>query len=130
MKKFVSVLLALTLALSLFALAGCASKTAETPAQTETPAADSTEAPAEAADAAASDKVITVGASSTPHAEILEQVKDTLAAEGWELKIVVFDDSVLPNQALESGELDANYFQHTPYLESFTMSRSASTARA
>ena len=137
MKKFVSVLLALTLALSLFALAGCASKTAdapaaaETPAQTETPAADTTEAPAEAADAAASsDKVITVGASSTPHAEILEQVKDTLAAEGWELKIVVFDDYVLPNQALESGELDANYFQHTPYLESFNASNGTHLAVA
>ncbi len=132
MKKFVSVLLALTLALSLFALAGCASKTtdapaaAETPAQTETPAAD-TEAPAEVADA---DKVITVGASSTPHAEILEQVKDTLAAEGWELKIVVFDDYVLPNQALESGELDANYFQHTPYLESFNASNGTHLAVA
>ncbi len=126
MKKFVSILLALTLALSLFVLAGCASKSAdttqpstETPAQSdaaaETPAADAEETPA--ADDA--DKTITVGASSTPHAEILEQVKDTLAAEGWELKIVVFDDYVLPNQALESGELDANYFQHTPYLNSF-----------
>ena len=111
MKKFVSVLLALTLALSLFALAGCASKSADTTQpSTETPAADT------------ADKVITVGASSTPHAEILEQVKDTLAAEGWELKIVVFDDYVLPNQALESGELDANYFQHTPYLNSFNES--------
>ena len=126
MKKFVSVLLALTLALSLFALTGCASKSADTQTSTETPAADAaaaetpaadTEAPAESTDTA--DKVITVGASSTPHAEILEQVKDTLAAEGWELKIVVFDDYVLPNQALESGELDANYFQHTPYLNSF-----------
>ncbi len=134
MKKFVSVLLALTLALSLFALAGCASKSAdEAQSSTETPAADaaSTEAPAasteaDGADAAstdgestADDKVITVGASSTPHAEILEQVKEVLAKEGWDLKIVVFDDYVLPNQALENGELDANYFQHTPYLNSF-----------
>ena len=130
MKKFVSILLALTLALSLFVLAGCASKSAdttqpstETPAQSdaaaETPAADTEETPAAADTAADADKTITVGASSTPHAEILEQVKDTLAAEGWELKIVVFDDYVLPNQALESGELDANYFQHTPYLNSF-----------
>ena len=139
MKKFVSVLLALTLALSLFALAGCASKSAdEAPSGTETSAADaaSTEAPAasteaEGADAASTDgestddestdddKVITVGATSTPHAEILEQVKEVLAKEGWDLKIVVFDDYVLPNQALENGELDANYFQHTPYLNSF-----------
>ena len=59
------------------------------------------------------------GASSTPHAEILEQVKDTLAAEGYDLQIVVYDDYVLPNQSLADGSLDANYFQHTPYLNSF-----------
>ena len=69
------------------------------------------------------DKVITVGASSTPHAEILEAVKDTLAADGWELKIVTYGDYVLPNTALEDGELDANYFQHTPYLDNFNKER-------
>lgn len=67
----------------------------------------------------AEDKVIKVGASSTPHAEILEQVKDTLADEGYELEIVIYDDYVLPNQALAEGTLDANYFQHTPYLDDF-----------
>ena len=70
----------------------------------------------------AEDKVIKVGASSTPHAEILEQVKDTLAEEGYELEIVIYDDYVLPNQALDEGSLDANYFQHTPYLNSFNAS--------
>ena len=64
-------------------------------------------------------EVLKVGASSTPHAEILEQVKDTLAAEGYDLQIVVYDDYVLPNQSLADGSLDANYFQHTPYLNSF-----------
>ena len=59
------------------------------------------------------------GSASTPHAEILEQVKDTLAAEGYDLQIVVYDDYVLPNQSLADGSLDANYFQHTPYLNSF-----------
>ena len=72
-----------------------------------------------AAFAADADKTITVGASATPHAEILEAVKDTLAAEGYELKIVIYDDYVLPNTALEEGDLDANYFQHTPYLNYF-----------
>lgn len=63
--------------------------------------------------------VLTVGASSTPHAEILEQVKDDLAAKGYELDIKVFDDYVLPNTALNDGDLDANFFQHLPYLENF-----------
>ncbi|MBR5739934.1 MAG: metal ABC transporter substrate-binding protein [Firmicutes bacterium] len=67
----------------------------------------------------ASDNVILVGASSTPHAEILEQVKDVLAEQGYDLQIKVFDDYVLPNQALADGELDANYFQHVPYLLSY-----------
>ena len=67
----------------------------------------------------AADNVILVGASSTPHAEILEQVKDVLAEEGYDLQIKIFDDYVLPNQALADGELDANYFQHVPYLLSY-----------
>ena len=62
---------------------------------------------------------IKVGASSTPHAEILELVKDRLAEEGYDLQIVIYDDYILPNTALEDGDLDANYFQHTPYLNSF-----------
>jgi len=70
----------------------------------------------------AEDNVITVGASSTPHAEILEQVKAALADEGYELNIVVYDDYVLPNQALSDGTLDANYFQHTPYLNDYNAS--------
>lgn len=68
---------------------------------------------------ATENETIVVGASSTPHAEILEQVKDTLAEQGYDLEIKVFDDYVLPNQALADGELDANYFQHTPYLLSY-----------
>ena len=65
------------------------------------------------------DKVIRVGASSTPHAEILEQVKAALAADGYTLEIVTYDDYVLPNTDLQNCNLDANYFQHTPYLNSF-----------
>ena len=62
---------------------------------------------------------IKVGATPSPHAEILEAVKEDLAAEGIELEIVVFNDYVQPNTALDNGELDANYFQHLPYMESF-----------
>ena len=64
-------------------------------------------------------KTITVGASSTPHAQILEQVKQTLKDEGYTLNIRIMDDYVTPNTALENGELDANYFQHEPYLNVF-----------
>lgn len=65
------------------------------------------------------DKTIKVGASSTPHAEILESVKEDLAAKGYTLEVVIYDDYVLPNKALADGTLDANYFQHKPYLDSF-----------
>lgn len=68
---------------------------------------------------AAEKTVITIGASSTPHAEILEQVKEDLSAEGYDLDIKIFDDYVLPNTALNDGSLDANFFQHLPYLENF-----------
>lgn len=66
---------------------------------------------------------IRIGATSVPHAEILEVIKADLAELGYELEIIVFNDYVLPNIALSTGELDANYFQHVPYLESFTSQR-------
>lgn len=62
---------------------------------------------------------ITVAASATPHSEILEQAKPILAEQGWDLQVKVFDDYNLPNEVVESGEFDANYFQHIPYLENF-----------
>ena len=85
------------------------------------------------------DKTIKVGASSTPHAEILESVKEDLAAKGYTLEVVIYDDYVLPNKALADGTLDANYFSTNPILtvstrrteqtlrlrRQFTMSRSA-----
>ena len=67
----------------------------------------------------ANDKVIKVAASATPHAEILEQAKPLLEAKGYDLQVTVFDDYVQPNEVVESGDFDANYFQHIPYLESF-----------
>jgi D-methionine transport system substrate-binding protein len=63
-------------------------------------------------------KKIVVGASNVPHAEILEEAKSLLEEKGFEMEIKTFNDYVVPNQALDSGELDANYFQHIPYLES------------
>ena len=90
MKKIFAVILALSLLLS---LAACGGKSDE--------------------------KTIKIGATPAPHAEILEVIKDALAAEGWTLQIVEFDDYILPNKALENGELDANYFQHVLYMEGF-----------
>lgn len=65
------------------------------------------------------DKKITVVASPAPHAEILEAVKPILAKEGYDLQINVVNDYVTPNQIVFGGDADANYFQHTPYLEKF-----------
>ena len=92
MKKKITLVLALVLVISL--LAGCGSAKKE-PTK------------------------IRVGATPVPHAEILEEAKKLLAKEGYELEIIVYNDYVQPNLAVDSGELDANYFQHTPYLDSF-----------
>ena len=74
---------------------------------------------------ASSDKAVTikVGASPSPHAEILNAVKDQLAKEGVNLQVVEFNDYVQPNLALNDGSLDANYFQHQPYLDEFNKDR-------
>lgn len=99
MKKFFAILLTGVLTLGLAACGG------------------STEAPAE--DTSADAITLKIGASPTPHAEILEAAKEELAAKGINLEIVEFTDYVQPNLATESGDLDANYFQHQPYLDSF-----------
>ena len=65
------------------------------------------------------DKTITVAASATPHAEILEEAKPLLEKEGYDLEVTVFDDYVQPNEVVDSGDFDANYFQHAPYMEQF-----------
>lgn len=91
MKKIITILLALTI---VFSFAACGNNEK-------------------------ADNVIKVGASITPHAEILAVVKDELAAQGYTLEVVEYNDYVLPNTATESGDLDANYFQHTPYLDDF-----------
>lgn len=101
MKKKIALIL--ILALTVFALAACGGDTKE--ATDESGNADTT--------------VLKVGASTVPHAEILEFVKPILAKEGIDLQITEYTDYVIPNTAVESHELDANYFQHLPYLESF-----------
>ena len=67
----------------------------------------------------ADSKVITVGATPAPHAEILEVAKEVLAEEGYTLEITEFDDYQMPNDSVEEGELDANYFQHITYMNQY-----------
>ena len=110
--------LAIVLAVALLALSIAAYGQSAAPAAAPAEAAPAAEAAAPAAESVK----LTVGASSTPHAELLELVKPALAEQGIELDIVIYDDYVLPNTALQDGELDANYFQHTPYLNSFNES--------
>ena len=81
------------------------------------------EANASANNASAVSQTITVGATPVPHAEILEFVKANLANEGFELVVKEFNDYVQPNLATDSGELDANFFQHIPYLEEFNKNK-------
>lgn len=96
-------------------LAACSTKTS-TSTESQTVATQASKS----AEAAGTDLVtLKVGASPSPHAEILEAAKEELKKEGVNLEIVVFNDYVLPNKATENGEIDANYFQHLPYLEQF-----------
>ena len=113
MKQFRKVL-ALTLALVLsLSFAACASKSAAENVE-KVPAEEAT------SDTVEQKGTITVAASPTPHAEILAQAKPILEAEGWTLEVKEFQDYMQPNNVVESGEFDANYFQHIPYLEKGT----------
>lgn len=69
--------------------------------------------------ASGSDTTIKVGASPAPHAEILNLIKEDLAAAGWTLEVKEFSDYIQPNVAVSEGELDANYFQHISYLNDY-----------
>ena len=114
MKKLLALTLALVLCLGLAACGGGTSTDTDTNADTSSDADTN-------GDATANGETITltVGATPTPHAEILAQVKDDLAAEGIDLVVKEYSDYVVPNTAVEEGDLDANYFQHTPYMEKF-----------
>lgn len=116
MKK--RILFALGLA-SLLAFTACGKKAEESkPAESVETSAGETTAGGTKADNTDL-KIITVGASPTPHAEILEAAAPVLKEAGYELKIVQYTDYIQPNVALSTGELDANYFQHFPYLEAY-----------
>ncbi len=69
------------------------------------------------------DKVIKVAASAVPHAELLEQAAPILEEQGYTLEIQIFNDYVQPNNVVEAGDFDANYFQHIPYLEEFNQKK-------
>ena len=124
MKKFVSLLLTGALACAL--LAGCGGGNTASPSPSACAPASS--APVEPSAPAASNPlegtVLKVGATPAPHAEILEVVKGLLAEQGITLEIVEFNDYIQPNLAVESGELDANYFQHVTYMNEFNVSDS------
>ncbi len=74
--------------------------------------------------------LLKVGATPVPHAQMLELVKDDLEAQGFTLEIVEFTDYVTPNEAVESNEIHANFFQHIPYMESFNVDRGFSLVNA
>ena len=114
MKKLLALTLALVLCLGLAACGGGTSTDTDTNTDTSSDADTN-------GDATTNGETITltVGATPTPHAEILAQVKDDLAAEGIDLVVKEYSDYVVPNTAVEEGDLDANYFQHTPYMEKF-----------
>ena len=113
MKKILALTLSAILCLGLLAGCGTDSGTAATdPAESSAePSADST--------GSGELETITVGASITPHAEILDAVRGELEALGYDLEIVEYTDYILPNVSLSDGSLDANYFQHGPFLETY-----------
>ncbi len=115
-KRFLGALLSLTLTAAL--VTGCGSASTNKNESTNT---NATTAASENKTNKDSKEltVIKVAASTTPHAEILAQAKDTLATKGYDLQVVEFADYVQPNMVVESGEFDANYFQHINYLNSF-----------
>lgn len=107
MKKILSLILALSLLTSL--TIGCAPKLETAPA----------------AENEKETAILKVGATPVPHAEILEAVKPLLEKEGIKLEVIVFDDYVQPNTALADKEIDANFFQHQPYLDNFNAERNS-----
>ena len=123
MKKLFSATLAASLALSL-AACGSSASTDSVAASSEAASTESTAASSEAAESTAETSelagtTLKVAASPTPHAEILEVVKEILAEKNITLDIQVYNDYVVPNTVVEDGTVDANYFQHKPYLDDF-----------
>ncbi len=105
-----------------FALTACGGNSATSSSAATSGAATSS--------SASNGTVITVGASPSPHAEILKAVEDEIKAAGYELKVVEYNDYVQPNVALSEGDLDANYFQHKPYLDNYNQENGTDLASA
>ena len=119
-KRLLAGVLAGVLAVGALTACGSSNPQSSTAAQTEAGTeAAGTEAAGETTAANGELTPIKVAASATPHAEILEQAKPLLAEQGYDLQVTVFNDYVQPNEVVESGDFDANYFQHIPYLDSF-----------
>jgi D-methionine transport system substrate-binding protein len=116
--KFISAIVSAAL---LFTLAGCSAQGSGTAVAADevTTTSEAQEANTENTEAAQENVVLKVGANITPHAEILEQAKPILAEKGITLEIVRLEDSITPNTGVIEGSLDANYFQHVPYLDQF-----------
>lgn len=112
MKKLLALAMAALLAL---AAAGCGGSSEPS----SSPAASGGESSSAASQAETELTVLKVAASPAPHAEILNSVKEALAAEGIDLQVVEYTDYIMPNNAVDAGEMDANYFQHQPYLTNF-----------
>lgn len=115
MKKIFTLLLALTLLTSLVACNNSTGNTNKNNAETNTETNTETQTD--------DDNKIIIGVSPVPHAEITEALKDEFTKEGLDVEIKVFDDYVQPNLALDQGDIDANYFQHIPYLINFAKER-------
>ncbi len=114
MKKFIALVIAALLTLG---VVGCGG---QNPPASNSPAAPASPSdPAPSGDASNGLTVLKVAASPAPHAEILNSVKDAMAAEGFDLQVVEYTDYIMPNNAVFNGEMDANYFQHQPYLTNF-----------
>ena len=120
---------ALLLGLAVVSLAACGGQKADTKTETKketeagsekaTEKAAESEKATEAAAASGETVKIKIGATPSPHAEILEAAKDALKKKGVEIEIVTYNDYVQPNIATDEGQIDANYFQHQPYLDDF-----------
>ena len=130
MKKFATIFAAAAIAAAALTACGGSEEAKETTAAgaaEETSGAEESgeeTAAGEETEAAAGElQTLTVGASPAPHAEILEAARDILKEKGYDLEIVEYTDYVQPNLALDAGDLDANYFQHYPYLEQFCQER-------
>ena len=117
MKKLISATLAATLALSLAACGSSASSTEAASTESTAASTEAAESTAETSELAGT--TLKVAASPTPHAEILEVAKEILAEKDITLDIQTYNDYVVPNTVVEDGTVDANYFQHTPYLDDF-----------